>query len=412
MPPCPAPDTAGPHAHDASYYYTPRAERPVLTLYHHMPTAIHEATALFVQRALLSRSGPLRRILSAHEIKGIAAGTAASPLPGGPADKGFRDPTASAAKHRHKPRALQKRADIALEHHPSNVALSADRSDDGDHSSESEQEEAQTAPHAEPQVLPFPHAIIEVGYSQKYPSLVADAEDWLVSSQGAIRTVFIVCVEYATIPQSSITPHAPPPDDTASNNDPDDDDDAPASSPPRAADSPPASSPEPTPTVYSRAAHDIATDPALVDAYIAPLNAFLEVWEYVPTAPGSTALRCPRVEIFANNVPARHVKVPMSRADFDLPEAQGKPSGQRNISWSKLTEYLIKARKADAYSRMTTLAKKRKADKRRAVGDVGGEYHADEDEEAGEDKRDRGARDMPVMGERETRGTEAKRRKM
>ncbi|KAI5793025.1 hypothetical protein DFH27DRAFT_527179 [Peziza echinospora] len=62
-----------------------------------------------------------------------AAGFAPAPLPGSPANKAFRNPTETpgATARWAKPRALQKRAEVARAYQPGNMALIANRPDAG-----------------------------------------------------------------------------------------------------------------------------------------------------------------------------------------------------------------------------------------------------------------------------------------
>ncbi|KAI5780749.1 hypothetical protein DFH27DRAFT_617436 [Peziza echinospora] len=264
-----------------------------------MPLAIHYAPAQFITHFLLSPAGPLTRIISAQGIWCIAGGTAPLPLPGDPADKGFRNSTKTPGgiTRPSKPRELQKRANIALGYQPNNIALVTDR-----------RNEATIVATARTRTSPRRPAALAIAMTR-----------WRSSPSHTSL--------------SRLRSHAF-----------EDDDDGPAQG------SPPPSSLDSTYIDYSRAAKEIK-DFALVEQYIGPLNVFVEAWEYIPNAPTlglQTVLRYSRIDMLTNNVPARHIKVPICRADFCLPQMQTKPTELHNITWTKLARYFIKACKVDA----------------------------------------------------------------
>ena len=98
--------------------------------------------------------------------------------------------------------------DLALEYEPGNIALLANRDDYSDRgSSESGDDQGDVGRELEgdgrfarPKLIPFPQVIFEIGDLQKYPVLLADCEDYLLSSQEAIKIVFIILIDCAAMP--------------------------------------------------------------------------------------------------------------------------------------------------------------------------------------------------------------------
>ncbi|KAI5781617.1 hypothetical protein DFH27DRAFT_656706 [Peziza echinospora] len=367
---------------------------PLLTLTRTMPTAMHDCTKRFIHHVLCSPCGPLKRLLSATEIACVTPETDGTTMPGGPSDKGFRDPTErgrTLKRRRAKPRALKKVPDIALTHQPDLAPFlprdSDDSSSGGDDSdsepdaphlpqpdplSDEEEEQhaggvARPAPQPQPQELPSthacPHIVFEVGYSQRYRDLLADARDWLLSTQGHIKLVILISIKYATVPASDLPAPAPASGARSS--------------------SPIPSSPEGPARMatHHAAANDVDRDPSIVDTFINPMNAFLEVWEYKESADGNgngvTCRRGPRIHLVKQNIPAEHIRVPLRRSDFGLntTSADGvEPHKIVKTNWATLATFMLMSRKKDAFERRIQVESGRQAAKRRAVGDVRGLY--------------------------------------
>ncbi|KAI5792978.1 hypothetical protein DFH27DRAFT_527142 [Peziza echinospora] len=157
----------------------------------------------------------------------------ASPVdvPGGPADKGYNDP--SPFEDRRKTRAMAKEPDVSFFHSAGLAAQTqrrtqaqmeagdSDSSDDDGDANDDDEEASDDDEDAndddedanddddpdsamsvgeeeeEEDMLVYPCIIMEVAYSERYADLLADCLDYLLSSRGAIRLAILVKIAYS-----------------------------------------------------------------------------------------------------------------------------------------------------------------------------------------------------------------------